>query len=134
MTPHPPACAKGRTRILIADDDKVMRGFVSRLISKETGLEVVGEAVNGQDAVALARALRPDIVLMDITMPLMNGIEATSLITAEWPGMMVVGLSSLTEDHIKDQMLNAGAIDLLDKSESACILVPSLNRLWAERD
>jgi len=129
----PPDAAKNRARILIADDNTFMRYSVSQLIGLEAGLEVVGEAVNGEDAVSLARSLRPDIVIMDINMPLMGGIEATVLIKAEQPKTQVVGFSLSGEHDIRTRMLKAGAVDLLDKGESASKLVPTLHRLWAER-
>lgn len=133
MKTAPPAAAKGRARILIADDSTFMRHSVSRLIGLETGLEVVGEAVNGQDAVILARSLRPDIVIMDVNMPLMDGVEATVLIMKEWPGTLVVGFSSSDEQNIRVRMLKAGAVELLDKCEPISTLLPTLHRLWAER-
>jgi len=128
-----PTATKHRARILIADDNAIMRYSVSKLIGLEAGLVVVGEAVNGQDAVSLARSLRPDIVIMDINMPLMDGIEATTLIKAEQPDTLVVGFSLSDEHDVRTRMLKAGAVDLLDKCESAKTLVPTLHRLWAER-
>lgn len=128
-----PAAARGRARIMIADDSTLMRHSVSRLIGLETGLEVVGEADNGQDAVTLARSLRPDIVIMDVNMPVMDGIEATGLIMAERPDTLVVGFSSSDEHGIRARMLNAGAVDLLDKCEPVSTLVPTLHRLWDAR-
>ncbi len=128
-----PLTSRGRARILIADDNTVIRYGVKQLISQETGLEVVGEALNGEDAVALARSLRPDIVIMDVRMPLMDGIEATSLITEEWPETLVVGFSSSYEHNIKAKMLKAGAVDFLEKGESGTQLVAMLHRLWSER-
>ena len=129
-----PAAPKGRARIIIADDSTFMRCSVARLIGLENGLEVVGEAVDGKDAVTLARSLRPDIIIMDVNMPLMDGIEATELIMAERPDTLVVGFSSSDEHAIKDRMLKAGAVDLLDKCEPVSTLVPTLHRLWDARD
>lgn len=131
MKTAPPVPAKDWARILIADDSKVIRYRVIQQIGLETGLEVVGEAVNGKDAVTLARALRPDIVIMDVNMPIMDGIEATCLIMEEWPDTMVVGFSAADEQNIKAKMLKAGAIDHLDKCEPVSTLVPTLHRLWA---
>jgi DNA-binding NarL/FixJ family response regulator len=126
-----PVPAQGRARILIVDDDRFMRHSVFRLISTEPGLTVIGEAANGQDAVTLARALRPDVVVMDVRMPLMDGIEATFLITEEMPDTLVVGFSSSCEQNIKAKMLKAGAVDFLDKCEDVSRLGTTLNRLWA---
>ncbi len=128
-----PLTAKGRARILIADDDSLLRQNVSRLLALDPGLEVVGEAQNGGDAVALVRSLRPDFVIMDVRMPRMDGIEATFLITEEWPETLVVGFATSYEHNIKAKMLKAGAVDLLYKDESVTRLVPMLKRLWAER-
>lgn len=125
--------AQNRARIMIADDSTSMRYSLSRLIGLETGLEVVGEAANGQDAVTLARSLRPDIIIMDVNMPLMDGIEATGLIMRERPDTLVVGFSSSDEQTTKVRMLNAGAVDLLDKCGPVSTLVPTLHRLWDAR-
>lgn len=129
----PSPTAKGMARILIVDDDSLLRQSVSRLLALEPGLEVIGEAFNGKDAVALVRSLRPDFVIMDVWMPRMDGVEATFLITEKWPDTRVVGIASSFEHNIKAKMLKAGAVDLLDKGESVTTLVPTLRRLWAER-
>jgi len=103
------------------------------MIGLDPRLEVVGEAVNGQDAVTLARSLRPDIVIMDVEMPLMDGVEATDLIMKERPDTLVVGFSSSDEHDIRDRLLKAGAVDLLNKCEPVSKLVSTLHRLWAKR-
>ena len=72
-----------RTRVLITDDHAIVRKGIRALLATETGIEVVGEAGDGAEAVAQARALRPDVVLMDLVMPKVDGIEATRQITAE---------------------------------------------------
>jgi YesN/AraC family two-component response regulator len=88
---------------MTADDSTFIRHCVTQRIGLETGLEaglaVVGEAVNGQDAFTLARKLRPDIVIMDVNMPLMDGIEATFLITEMWPDTLMVGFSASSEQN-----------------------------------
>ncbi len=126
----PPMSARSRARVLIVDDDRVLRNSVSRLLSTEPDIEVVGEASNGQDAVTRARTLRPDLVVMDIRMPLMDGIEATFLIREEWPDMIVVGFSTFAEKSVKARMMKAGAVELLDKGDAVYSLIPTLHRLW----
>ena len=133
MKTAPPVFAKVRARVMVADDNKYIRKGVSRLIGLEKGLEFVGEAVNGQDAVTLARSLRPDIVIMDVNMPVMGGIEATVLIMAERPDTLVVGFSSSDRLDVRARMLKAGAVDLLDKCGPCSALITALQRLWAER-
>ncbi len=118
---------------MIADDSMFMRYGLVRMLSQEVGLEVVGEAVNGQDAVTLAQELQPDIIIMDINMPLMDGIEATFLIMKDRPDTLVVGFSSCGEHGIRARMLKAGAVDLIDKGEAASTLVRTLHCLWDAR-
>jgi DNA-binding NarL/FixJ family response regulator len=95
-----------------------VRAGVTNLLSRDRRLEVAGEAKNGREAVALARQLRPDIVVMDIRMPEMDGIEATRLIRAEWPDVIVIGVSAFGDEGFKAAMLGAGAAGLLDKADA----------------
>ncbi len=96
-------------RILIADDHTIVRSGVRLLLEAEPDLEVVGEALNGQEALALAETLQPDIVLMDIAMPDMDGFEATRQLKRRWPHIYVLVLTIHREDEYFFQMLQAGA-------------------------
>jgi DNA-binding NarL/FixJ family response regulator len=96
-------------RILIADDHKLMREGLQELIKRQGGMTVVGEAENGIAAVRMARDLRPDLVLMDIGMPDLNGIEATRQIRRETPEVKVIALSMHADRRFVRQMLGAGA-------------------------
>jgi DNA-binding NarL/FixJ family response regulator len=96
-------------KILLADDHEIIRNGLRSLIEKEHGLEVIGEAENGRMAIHLARELKPDVVVMDIGMPDLNGIEATRQITAEVPGVKVLALSMHTDRRFVTGMLKAGA-------------------------
>lgn len=105
----------GRVRVIIADDHPIFRqGFIA-LLRRHEGIEVVGEAGDGAEAVELARALRPDVVVMDVSMPRMNGLEATRMISAELPGVRVIGLSMHEDKEIASSMREAGAVDFLTK-------------------
>lgn len=96
-------------RLLLVDDHELMRQGLRAILDRETGLEVVGEAANGRAAVELARSLSPDIVVMDVAMKDMNGIEATRQIRAECPGVKVLALSSHSDSRYVNAILEAGA-------------------------
>src|SRR5438552_13306170 len=111
-------------RILIADDHEVVRQGLRVSLGVDPSLEVVGEAEDGAEAVRLARRLRPDVVLMDLLMPEMDGIAATELIRRELPDTEVVALTSVLEDASVVGAVRAGAIGYLLKDTRA----PELRR------
>ena len=111
-------------RILIADDHEVVRQGLRVSLGVDAALEVVGEAEDGAEAVRLARHLRPDVVLMDLLMPEMDGIAATELIRRELPDTEVVALTSVLEDASVVGAVRAGAIGYLLKDTRA----PELRR------
>jgi NarL family two-component system response regulator LiaR len=104
---------------LIVDDHGVVRQGLKMFLSLEPELEVVGEAENGEEALRMARELRPDVVLMDLLMPVMDGIEATKAIRAELPEVEVVALTSVLEDVSVTGAVRAGAIGYLLKDTEA---------------
>ena len=106
-------------RILITDDHGVVRQGLRMFLSLDPEFEVVGEAENGQEALTMARELRPDVVLMDLLMPVMDGIEATKAIRAEMPDVEVVALTSVLEDASVSDAVRAGAIGYLLKNTEA---------------
>ncbi|HYR03098.1 MAG TPA: response regulator, partial [Syntrophobacteria bacterium] len=112
-------------RILIAEDHRMMRDALASLL-KEWGFEVVGLAEDGLRAVHLAREVKPDVVLMDVNMPTMNGLEATRQITAELPQIKVIGLSVQSEPQIASEMLSAGAVSFVAKSSSPAELTDAI--------
>ena len=105
-------------RILIADDHEVVRRGLHAFLDLDSGLEVVGEAVNGAEAVHLTHRLRPDVVLMDLAMPELDGIAATELIHREIPNTNVVVLTSALEDESIVAAVRAGAVGYLLKDTS----------------
>lgn len=96
-------------RVLLADDHGIVREGLRSLLEKEPGIEVVGEAENGRDAVRLARELSPDVAVVDISMPGLNGIEATRRIVSGCPGTKVIALSMHSHRRFIREMLRAGA-------------------------
>jgi two-component system, NarL family, response regulator LiaR len=106
-------------RILIADDHSVVRQGLQMFLSLDPELEVVGEAADGAEAVHLARLLGPDIVLMDLVMPVMDGITATATIRRELPDTEVLALTSVLEDASVVGAVRAGAIGYLLKDTQA---------------
>ncbi len=102
--------------ILIADDHGIVRQGLRSLIQNSLSLEVVGEAEDGLAAVKLAKKLSPDIVIMDITMPNLNGVEATRLILENNPQIKIIALSMHPEKHIVKEVLEAGASAYVLKS------------------
>lgn len=111
-------------RILLVDDHSVVREGLHMFLRRDPELDVVGEAANGTEAVEMARALRPDVVLMDLVMPVMDGIAATVAIRDELPATEVVALTSVIESETVVRAIKAGAIGYLLKDTQA----PELRR------
>ncbi|MFJ9731218.1 response regulator [Streptomyces sp. NPDC101169] len=109
----------GTIRVLIADDQQMVRQGFTVLLDTKPGIRVVGQAVHGLDAIAKVRELAPDVVLMDIRMPELGGIEATRRITADHPGVRVLVLTTFDLDEYVYQALRAGASGFLLKDASA---------------
>lgn len=106
-------------RVLIADDHKIMRDGLRAILEKQPSTTVVGEASDGHEAVTLTRKLKPDVVVMDITMPGLNGIDATRQILAEVPHVRVVGLSMNSDRRYVLATLAAGASGYLLKNAAS---------------
>lgn len=111
-----PVAERKKIRTLLADDHIVMRQGLSRLLRTEPDIEVVGEASDGESALSLVRELMPDVVLMDINMPGMGGIEAARTIHEEYPDIRILGLSMFQESERAEAMRKAGAVGYIVKS------------------
>ena len=106
-------------RIVLVDDHEMVRIGVSAYLQSQTDMEVIGEAVNGKEAVDLVLSLRPDIVLMDMVMPIMTGAEATKEIISQWPEAKIMIVTSFLDDDKVYPALEAGAVSYVLKTSNA---------------
>jgi len=118
-----------RITVLLADDHVVVRQGLCALLTSEGDIEVVAEAENGRQAVALAKKTSPDVVVMDVAMPLLNGAEATRQILKNVPGAKVLVLSSYGDDECVSQLMQAGAAGYLLKQSAANDLLKAIREV-----
>jgi DNA-binding NarL/FixJ family response regulator len=118
-------------RILIVEDQTLMRQGLRTILDLEPGLQVVGEAADGERGMHLALALRPDVILMDVQMPGMNGIEAIAAICAVWPEARIVILTTFGRDDYVYEGVRAGAVGFLLKDAPADHLIQTIRRVHA---
>lgn len=107
----------GSLRVLVVDDERLSREVTLELLSREPRLEVVGTAANGLEAVDVALGLRPDVIVMDLYMPVLDGVDATERIVAEQPDACVLLYTSSDQPGDRERALAAGAVDCLRKEE-----------------
>jgi len=115
--------------VLLVDDHTVVRQGLRALISAEEDIEVIGEAENGRQAVMLARKTPPDVVVMDVAMPLLNGLEATRQILKILPNTKVLVLSSYSDEDCVQQLMDAGATGYLIKQTAANDLLKAIREV-----
>lgn len=108
-----------KIHVMLVDDHAVVRSGLSAFLSVHPDLELVGEAENGQQAVVRAGLLKPDVILMDLMMPVMDGVAATQAIKRQHPGIQIVVLTSFQEDELVQNALKAGAVGYLMKNVTA---------------
>jgi len=116
-----------KLRILLADDHIVMRTGLRALLERQPNLEVVGESENGRETIELVASLRPDVVVMDVGMPVLNGIEATKTIVSKHPTTAVVILSMHADESYVMRALKAGARGYLLKDSAAVDLISAIH-------
>jgi NarL family two-component system response regulator LiaR len=122
-----------RIKLIIVDDHAVVRGGLRLFLIAFEDLELVGEAGNGEQALRLCEKLEPDVVLMDLVMPGMDGVQATQLIRESYPQIQVIALTSFEEEELVQGALNAGAISYLLKNVSAGELAAAIRAAHAGR-
>jgi NarL family two-component system response regulator LiaR len=115
-----------RIRVLIVDDHDMLREGLASFLRACPDLERVGEAANGSDAIRLCRDLQPDVVLMDLIMPEMDGVAAIQAIHQQWPAIRIIALSSFGEDKLVKSALRAGATSYLLKNIPAARLAEAI--------
>ena len=118
--------APPRTRVLIVDDHLMVREGLKILLSTAHDIDVVGEAANGAEAVELVPLTEPDVVLMDLVMPVMNGADATAHIRKAFPSVQVIALTSFADGELVEQTLQAGAVSFLLKDSRSEALVQAI--------
>jgi DNA-binding NarL/FixJ family response regulator len=120
--------------VLLADDHELVRQGLRTVLDKDEGIRVVGEARDGREAVNMARKLRPDVVLMDISMPIMNGLEATRSVLAHRPSTKVVVLSAHVDDEYMERAKATGAVGYIAKHMSAETLAWAIHEVAMGRN
>lgn len=106
------------TRVLIVDDHILVRTGIEKMLADAEGIEVIGQAVDGEEAIQLAKKLKPQVILMDVKMPGIGGVEATRKICRSHPEILVIGLTASGDDTFVQRLLQAGARGYLTKGSS----------------
>jgi DNA-binding NarL/FixJ family response regulator len=120
----------GKIGLLIADDHEMFRDGFKLMLTKQPDIQLLGEAENGRELLQLAESLQPDVVITDIKMPIMDGIEATQKIKALFPDMGIIGLSMFDEDDLIIDMLEAGAKGYLLKNAGKEHIVDAIKTVY----
>ncbi len=115
--------------ILLAEDHAIVRQGLCALLNADGGFKIVGEARTGREAVELTASLRPDVIVMDIAMPVLNGLEATRQILSVDPGAKIIILSAHSDDSYIERMTAAGVMGFLEKQTSAEILTKAIHEV-----
>jgi DNA-binding NarL/FixJ family response regulator len=118
-----------KIRLLLVDDHAVVREALKALLSAEPSFDVVGQAQNGREAITLTNRLKPDLVVMDVAMPVMNGEIATREIVQSHPGVRVLALSSYSDDQSVTRMLQAGASGYISKQSAGNHLISAIQQI-----
>jgi DNA-binding NarL/FixJ family response regulator len=120
------AAMRATTRVLLVDDESLVRRILSQILASYRDMELVGEAVNGEEAIAAVERLQPDIVVMDIRMPALDGIAAARVIREKYPHVKIIGLSEYAHGYNVDAMERAGAVGVYLKSMALEELYPAI--------
>ena len=119
-----------KPRVLLVDDHKMFRGALKFLLESETNIEIVGEAGDGQEALALAQKIMIDVVFMDVSIPVMNGIETTRRLLVINPAFKIIGLSAFVDRYYVMEMMNAGAAGYITKGEPIEEIIRAIDTVY----
>lgn len=122
----PQSRANDKTKVLLVDDHKMFRNGLRKIIKDEDDMIIIGEAGNGKKAIALNREISPDVILMDVSMPVIDGVEATQQIKKDRPDVRVIGLSLHDSEEVMQEMLDAGASAYVTKTEAFESLIETI--------
>jgi DNA-binding NarL/FixJ family response regulator len=120
-----------RTRVLLVDDESLVRRILKQILTIHPDMELVGEATTGYEAVDTVKRLQPDIVVMDIRLPGLDGIAAAREIKVNNPGVKIIGLSEYAQGYNTDAMEKAGALGVFQKSSAFEELYPAIKKFTA---
>ena len=119
-------------RMLVVDDSDIVRRLIRTILQTQADIEVVSEASDGEDAIRKVRVYRPDVVLMDITMPVMNGFDATRRIKHEFPSTLVLVVSQYDSPPFVREAIAAGASGYVVKNNASTELIPAVRKTVSE--
>ena len=120
-------------RLLIADDHEIFRDGLALMLAKQDNIELLGEAEDGRELITLAEQLQPDVILTDIKMPRMDGIEATRLLVQKFPDVKVIALSMFDEENLIVDMLESGAKGYLLKNADKHEILEAINSVYQDK-
>jgi DNA-binding NarL/FixJ family response regulator len=120
-------------RVLIVDDNVYVRDLLHTYLKDAPEIEICGEAINGAEAIEKAKQLKPDVVLLDLAMPSMNGVEAASILKKTIPGVSVIMFTMYSENIPKRALSSMGVDVVLSKTDGIAHLVESINTIFAAR-
>ena len=119
------------TRVLLVEDESLVRRILKQILASHKDMDLVGEAANGEEAIAAVERLQPDVVVMDIRMPALDGIAAAREITFRYPNVKIIGLSEYAYSYNTDAMEKAGAVGVYQKSMALEELYPAIKKVTA---
>ncbi len=117
-------------KVIIVDDENIVRYGIKSLLSEESGIKVIAEVSSGEDALKQARALKPDVVIMDVKMPGIGGLEATRRLTKVDPSIRVIALTVYGDEPVPSRVLQAGAMGYLTKGSSPAEMVDAIKMVF----
>jgi two-component system NarL family response regulator len=120
-------------RVALAEDQRIVREALGALLAREPDIAIVGEAATGPEAIALAQAERPDVLVLDISLPELDGIEVARTLRSRLPGVKVLALSVHSDQHHVREMLKAGAAGYVDKSSALSELVRAIRLVMQDK-